>query len=239
MAGDMLIWDGGLCVTADDNAWVGGHCKITLVDSTGVQTTRKVGSGMCDSIARTDDNRCVYVSCSGDRCIYKLSQDHAVLKFASLTFRPRGLVCLHPNTLLVCGGACGVFIVTGRGGQKVELPVHFKRAFDVAVNENGDICITDPLQHKVFTFDYKYKHLGTYSMTSGHDIFPYCVTSNGDNFVISDNNVIHVIDRDCDHLATHTIANDNPALPSRLDMSSSNSLWIKFSDGRICVYGLI
>ncbi|KAL5015093.1 hypothetical protein ScPMuIL_009363 [Solemya velum] len=244
VAGDLSVWDGGLCVVGEDLAWVGGLGSVSTVDTAG-RVTRTV-SGVCGSenlcsrIVRGDDGE-VYVGSFDDSKISRVSADGAVSTFSKLTFRPCGLTQLSSGRLLVCGGKGGLYTVTGRGVQRVELGVDVKWAADVSVNSKGDVAVADSGGRKVCILDGQYKHVGTYSPTKSEPFRPYSLTSDGENFVICDwsNRTIDTIDRRGVCLSVYPTADDCREKPLRVDMLPSNCVWVKFVGGHVCVYDQI
>ncbi|KAL5017755.1 hypothetical protein ScPMuIL_005166 [Solemya velum] len=243
VAGDMYVWNGGLCVAGEDLAWVGERGSVSTVDTAG-RVTRTV-SGVCGSeslcnyIVRGDDGE-VYVG-STDRKISRVSADGAVSTFSKLTFSPRGLTQLSSGRLLVCGGEEGLYTVTGRGVQGVELGVDVKCAADVSVNSKGDVAVADWIGEKVCILDGQYKHVGTYSPTKSRSFHPLSLTSDGENFVICDwyNRTIDTIDRRGVCLSVYPTTDDCRSTPYRVDMLPSNCVWVKFGGGHVCVYDQI
>ncbi|KAL5020610.1 hypothetical protein ScPMuIL_002303 [Solemya velum] len=244
VAGDGSVWGGGLCVVGEDLAWVGGWGSVSTVDMAG-RVTRTV-SGVCRSeswcgrIVRGDDGE-LYVGSYDDRKISRVSADGAVSTFSSLTFRPHGLTQLSSGRLLVCGGEGGLYTVTGRGVQGVELGVDVKRAVDVSVNSKGDVAVADWDGGKVCILDGQYKHVGTYSPTKSEPFGPSSLTSDGENFVICDwkNSTIDTIDRRGVCLSVYPTTDDCRLAPRRVDMLPSNCVWVKFDGGHVCVYDQI
>lgn len=235
------MWEGGLCATTGDKAWVGGRGSITAVDEAGDHTTRKkVGRGWCEGIARADD--ALFVTWCGGRKIYKLSSDGTVTQFSSLTFSPWGLKHLHAGCLLVCGGD-GLYTVTEQKEERIPLDVNFKLAIDVEVNNNGDIAVADYHEGHVFIFDSKYKLVASYGgeEQSPSPFRPRAVTTDGMNFVVSDpdNHNIHVVDKDGACLTVYQTTRDCQESPFRIDMAPSKCLWVKFDGGTICVYDIV
>ncbi|KAL5013869.1 hypothetical protein ScPMuIL_008139 [Solemya velum] len=242
VAGDESVWGGGLCVVGEDLAWVGGEGSVSTVDTAG-RVTRTV-SGVCESvcsyIVRGDDGE-VYVGSYDDCKISRVSADGAVSTFSKLTFCPRGLTQLSSGRLLVCGGYKGLYTVTGRGVQRVELGVDVKCAMDVSVNSKGDVAVADWNGGKVCILDGQYKHVGTYSPTKSEPFRPSSLTSDGENFVICDwyNNTIDTIDRRGVCLSVYPTTGDCQEEPLRVDMLPSNCVWVRFNDGHVCVYDQI
>ncbi|KAL5013940.1 hypothetical protein ScPMuIL_008210 [Solemya velum] len=190
VAGDGTVWCGGLCVEGEDLACVGGLGSLRSVDMTGrVKRTVQVGGSKSwyGHIARGDDGE-LFVASEVDHNISRVSADGAVSTFSSLTFPPCGLTQLSSGRLLVCGGTEGLYTVTGRGVQVVELDVDVKCAADVSVNSKGDVAVADSDGEKVCILDGQYKHVGTYSPTKSGPIRPVSLTSDGENFVICDGN---------------------------------------------------
>ncbi|KAL5006899.1 hypothetical protein ScPMuIL_015705 [Solemya velum] len=229
VAGGRSVWGGGLCVVGEDLAWVGGKGSVSTVD--------KAGAGHED--LRGDDGE-VYVG-SGDRKISRVSADGAVSTFSKLTFCPQGLTQLSSGRLLVCGGEGGLYTVTGRGVQGVELGVDVKYAADVSVNSKGDVAVADSHGGKVCILDGQYKHVGTYSPTKSEPFCPGSLTSDGENFVICDynNRTIDTIDRRGVCLSVYPTTDDCWEEPYYVDMLPSNCVWVKFGGGHVCVYDQI
>ncbi|KAL5019226.1 hypothetical protein ScPMuIL_004948 [Solemya velum] len=242
VAGDLSVWGGGLCVAGGDLAWVGGRGSVRTIDTAG-RVTRRV-SGVCGSeslcrrIVRGDDGEVFVVS--DDRKISRVSADGAVSTFSKLTFRPWGLTQLSSGRLLVCGRG-GLYTVTGRGVQGVELGVDVKCAWDVSVNSKGDVAVADSGGRKVCILDGQYKHVGTYSPTKSEPFRPLSLTSDGENFVICDinNNTIDTIDRRGVCLSVYPTTDDCRERPWDVDMLPSNCVWVKFAGGHVCVYDQI
>ncbi|KAL5005559.1 hypothetical protein ScPMuIL_019015 [Solemya velum] len=243
VAGDGSVWGGGLCVVGEDLAWVGGKGSVRTVDTAG-RVTRTVSGvcgskSVCGSIVRGDGGE-VYVG-SEDGKISRVSADGAVSTFSKLTVSPRGLTQLSSGRLLVCGGYEGLYTVTGRGVQRVELGVDVKWAADVSVNSKGDVAVADCDGGKVCILDGQYKHVGTYSPTKSEPFRPRSLTSDGENFVICDsyNRTIDTIDRRGVCLSIYPTADDCRSTPCRVDMLPSNCVWVKFEGGHVCVYDQI
>ncbi|KAL5014781.1 hypothetical protein ScPMuIL_009051 [Solemya velum] len=244
VAGDESVWIGGLCVVGEDLAYVGGKGSVSTVDMAG-RVTRTV-SGVCGSeswcgrIVRGDDGE-VFVGSYHDRKISRVSADGAVSTFSSLTFSPQGLTQLSSGRLLLCGGEEGLYTVTGRGVQGVELGVDVKWAKDVSVNSKGDVAVADWDGGKVCILDGQYKHVGTYSPTKSEPFQPFSLTSDGENFVICDynNRTIDTIDRRGVCLSVYLTTDDCQEKPLHLDMLPSNCVWVKFDGGHVCVYDQI
>ncbi|KAL5015091.1 hypothetical protein ScPMuIL_009361 [Solemya velum] len=244
VAGGESVWGGGLCVVGEDLAWVGGWGSVRTIDTAG-RVTRTVSGvcrseSLCNSIVRGDGGE-VYVGSYGDRKISRVSADGAVSTFSKLTFRPYGLTQLSSGRLLVCGGKGGLYTVTGRGVQGVELGVDVEYARDVSVNSKGDVAVADDDGGKVCILDGQYKHVGTYSPTKSRPFYPNSLTSDGENFVICDENnrTIDTIDRRGVCLSVYTTTDDCRERPWRVDMLPSNCVWVKFDGGHVCVYDQI
>ncbi|KAL5015600.1 hypothetical protein ScPMuIL_007316 [Solemya velum] len=189
---------------------------------------RVVCGGGRPSVVRGDDGE-VYVGSYRDRKISRVSADGAVSTFSKLTFYPRGLTQLSSGRLLVCGGEGGLYTVTGRGVQGVELGVDVKDAVDVSVNSKGDVAVADYDGRKVCILDGQYKHVGTYSPTKSGPFRPSSLTSDGENFVICDctNRTIDTIDRRGVCLSVYPTTGDCQETPRRVDMLPSNCVWVK------------
>ncbi|KAL5015153.1 hypothetical protein ScPMuIL_009423 [Solemya velum] len=242
--GDYTVWDGGLCVVGEDLAWVGGRGSVRTIDTAG-RITRTVSGvcrsgSWCGSIVRGDDGE-VYVGSYLDCKISRVSADGAVSTFSKLTFSPRGLTQLSSGRLLVCGGYEGLYTVTGRGVQGVELGVDVKWAMGVSVNSKGDVAVADWDGRKVCILDGQYKHVGTYSPTKSEPFCPESLTSDGENFVICDrvNRTIDTVDRRGVCLSVYPTADDCREKPWRVDMLPSNCVWVRFAGGHVCVYDQI
>ncbi|KAL5017748.1 hypothetical protein ScPMuIL_005169 [Solemya velum] len=153
----------------------------------------------------------------------------------------QGLTQLSSDRLLVCGGEEGLYTVTGRGVQGVELGVDVQYAEDVSVNSKGDVAVADWIGRKVCILDGQYKHVGTYSPTKSGPFRPSSLTSDGENFVICDwnNNTIDTIDRRGVCLSVYPTTDDCRSMPRRVDMLPSNCVWVKFDGGHVCVYDQI
>ncbi|KAL5008016.1 hypothetical protein ScPMuIL_013597 [Solemya velum] len=243
VAGYGSVWGGGLCVVGEDLACVGGLGSVRTIDTAG-RVTRTVSGvcrseSVCNSIVRGDDGE-VYVGSSEDRKISRVSADGAVSTFSKLTFSPDGLTQLSSGRLLVCGKG-GLYTITGRGVQRVELGVDVKRARDVSVNSKGDVAVADCNGGKVCILDGQYKHVGTYSPTKSAPFCPYSLTSDGENFVICDryNMTIDTIDRRGVCLSVYPTTDDCREWPCRVDMLPSNCVWVRFDGGHVCVYDQI
>ncbi|KAL5013941.1 hypothetical protein ScPMuIL_008211 [Solemya velum] len=240
VAGDRFVWGGGLCVVGEDLACVGGRGSVRTVDMAG-RVTRTV-SGVCESrcgrIVRGDDGE-VFVGSYGDRKISRVSADGAVSTFSSLTFSPHGLTQLSSGRQLVCGEG-GLYIVSGRGVQRVKLGVDVKYARDVSVNSKGDVAVADWFGGKVCILDGQYKHVGTYSPIDGA-----ILSSQSDigrrEFVICDrdNRTIDTIDRRGVCLSVYPTADDCREWPLYVDVLPSNCVWVLFDGGHVCVYDQI
>ncbi|KAL5015115.1 hypothetical protein ScPMuIL_009385 [Solemya velum] len=244
VAGGESVWGGGLCVAGGDLAWVGGQGSVRTIDTAG-RVTRTVSGvcgseSRCDRIVRGDDGE-VYVGSYLDGKISRVSADGAVSTFSKLTFRPDGLAQLSSGRLLVCGGWEGLYTVTGRGVQGVELGVDVKYAVDVSVNSKGDVAVADYYGGKVCILDGQYKHVGTYSPTKSGPFYPESLTSDGENFVICDcyNRTIDTIDRRGVCLSVYPTTDDCRSSPYRVDMLPSNCVWVRFGGGHVCVYDQI
>ncbi|KAL5011215.1 hypothetical protein ScPMuIL_011702 [Solemya velum] len=243
VAGDWNVWAGGLCVAGEDLAWVGGRGSVHTVDTAG-RVTRTV-SGVCGSksgcnnIVRGDDGE-VYVGSYDDSKISRVSADGAVSTFSKLTFCPEGLTQLSSGRLLVCGRG-GLYTVTGRRVQGVELGVDVEWAADVSVNSKGDVAVADYNGGKVCILDGQYKHVGTYSPTKSAPFGPVSLTSDGENFVICNcnNSTIDTIDRRGVCLSVYSTADDCQEKPYYVDMLPSNCVWVRFYGGHVCVYDQI
>ncbi|KAL5009856.1 hypothetical protein ScPMuIL_012161 [Solemya velum] len=250
VSGGRSVWVGGLCVVDDDTAWVGGHGVVTQVRVTGGQTVgvcKIEGVGDGESwcfLTKTDDG--MYVASRDERKVYRLSEDGHLSFFSSLTFHPFGLTPLSPGCVLVCGGSEGLYEVTGRGAQRVDLGGSVERAWDVAVNSDGDIAVVDFDGRRVCIFTREYKLVHTYSPTDksptdkSAPFKPSGVTCDGDNFVISDwSGAIHVLDRRGVCLVVHRTADDCVEGPHRVAMSPSGRLWARFWGGTVCIYDMV
>ncbi|KAL5009689.1 hypothetical protein ScPMuIL_011994 [Solemya velum] len=243
--GDGYVWWGGLCVVDDDTAWVGGEGVVTQVRVTGGQTVRVCKTvRVCDGesrsyLTRTDDG--MYVSSNGERKVYRVSEDGQLSLLSSLTFRPVGLTPLSPGCVLVCGGSKGLYEVTGRGAQRVDLGGSVESPCDVAVNSDGDIAVVDFDGGRVCIFTREYKLVHTYSPTDMSAPFrPSGVTCDGDNLVISDwHGAIHVLDRRGVCLVVHRTAGDCVEGPGCVAMSPSGRLWAMFWGGTVCIYDMV
>ncbi|KAL5013864.1 hypothetical protein ScPMuIL_008134 [Solemya velum] len=229
VAGDRSVWGGGLCVVGEELACVGGKGSVRTVDMTG-RVTRMRG-----------DDGDVFVGSNDDRKISRVSADGAVSTFSSLTFYPYRLTQLSSGRLLVCGGEEGLYTVTGRGVQGVELGVDVKYARDVSVNSKGDVAVADYDGGKVCILDGQYKHVGTYSPTKSEPFCPGSLTSDGENFVICDHNnrTIDTVDRRGVCLSVYHTTDDCRGEPCHVDMLPSNCVWVRFGGGHVYVYNQI
>jgi len=234
----------GVCATADDKCWFTDYFSkdIKLVDVTGTEYRRVTLGVRCISITSSD--RSMYVTCD-DRSIRKISTDHKVTDVkTSLSFDPLGLTFVPvTGELLVCGGTDGMFLLTDSGVQSTLTDVKFQYAYDIAVNNNGDICVTD--ENTVFIFNADKRHVGTYD---GHEtsiqnkMDPWGVTCDSrGNFIVVDNknNMLHVINRDGDNVLIYDTGKDCKEQPRFADISPSGQLWVSFVGKKICVYDMI
>ncbi|KAL5006146.1 hypothetical protein ScPMuIL_017304 [Solemya velum] len=221
-----------ICVTADDTVWTCGRGKIHIRSGTGKHyKSISTGSGVGLFWGITTDGIRIFVS-REDGCIYKIV-DQTLSRYSSnLSFTPRGLTYI-PGTggLMVCGGKSGLFRVRDVGVQRVNLDLNIGSAWDCAVNDNGDICVSDDDQKKVFIFDKNYRHVATYRDTLSYTFWPRGVTSDaGGNFIVTDsgNHIVHIVSRDGVVVIEFETKKDCPEPPWSVDVSQSGKIFVMF-----------
>lgn len=233
-------FNGGICVTTGDMAWVGlSDGSMSEIDREGTRTrTVKLSKTWCSGITRTDDGW--LVAGFNDRKIYRVSLECRVSTWATTNFRPEGLTAVSKDIVLVCGGDAGLFSVTEQSERLVDL---CRDIYDVATNKRGDVAVTSRNGHRVLIMDREYTHLGCYK-GQPHTTKPFRprgVTSDGNVFIVcdSDNHRLHFIDRCGVCLFVYKTARHCPGKePWRVDMMPGSRLWVKFGGGSICVYDL-
>lgn len=236
-----------ICVVTGDTAWVGVRGgKLSKVDRTGTltRTVNVTNTGnRCSGITKMDDGWLVAVH--EDRKIYYLSRECHLSTWAKTTFVPWGMTAVSTDRVLVCGNTAGLYIVTRRGEQQVDLGVKFERIVCVATNKHGDVAVSDYDRHQVVIMDAQYKHLCCY-----RGVTPYTetstvegITSDGDRFIVCDpyNHRLHFIDRNGICLSVYNTTRDCPVeRPWKAHMTPDSRLWVKFEDGKsVCVYDIV
>ncbi|KAL5019656.1 hypothetical protein ScPMuIL_002548 [Solemya velum] len=225
-----------LCVIPDDMFVVCGGSNIRFIKTTDgsiIKTVSVGGENMCFGVTADKLNSCSYVTCE-DKHVYKVTKDKTT-KFVYLGFHPVNLTRLSSGNLLVCGGGEGLFSVEEGKVRKLELGVKFGYICSVAVNVDGDICVTDPGLNKVFVFDEDLGHLGTYS--GDLDFLPHGVTCDigqrnkiSTDFIIADRggHSLLIINRGGVCRKTYSTESDCARQPWAVDMSPSGQLYVGF-----------
>lgn len=200
-----------MCPADDEHVWVvwqwGPH--IQLVDKDGkVKETIDVGCKV-DDICTNNDT--LIVSSHEGKCIKIVGKNHEIIKTINTNKVPRGVFPVSSKELVVCcvenlhhrnGDTSSLLRVNIDSGAVQELPCgdHLIQPWRVAVNVNGDICVSDRNKGCVLIFDIEGNLKASYSgpdTSTRHPFAPHaiCCDRYGQIFVVDyTNHTVHVLD---------------------------------------------
>ncbi|XP_045174721.2 uncharacterized protein LOC123536016 [Mercenaria mercenaria] len=200
-----------MCPESDDQVWVCWQWgpKIHLVNKEGnVEKTIDVGCKV-DDMCRSNGN--LVVSSHEKKCIKIFDSNHEVVKTINTEKVPRGVYLKSNNELVLC---CVQNLHHRNGDQSSLLKLgvedgsitdfgcteHLIQPWRVAVNINGDMCVSDRNKGAVIVFDKEGNLKATYSgpdNTTRHPFAPHaiCCDQFGQIFVVDyTNHTVHVLD---------------------------------------------
>ncbi|KAK3582875.1 hypothetical protein CHS0354_012487 [Potamilus streckersoni] len=154
-----------ICTTTDGKAWLacGWKPDIYLFDAHGRKfKTRRVGRDV-DYIAMDTDGN-AYVSCRDEHSVKRFDKNFK-RRMATMSIKyPRGIACTRDCRLVVCVVTSPTYFDYNPSHENVVLkfgpdgeetgqtnnPLHFyKYPIRVAVNANGDLCVSDNVMRQV------------------------------------------------------------------------------------------
>lgn len=200
-----------MCPADDDHIWVvwqwGPHIQLVDKDGT-VKKTVDIGCKV-DDICTNNDT--LIVSCHDSKCIKVLDRNHEIIQTINFDKVPRGVYPVSKKELVVCcvqnlhhrnGDTSSLLRVNVDSGSVQELPCgeHLIQPWRVAVNVNGDICVSDRNKGCVLIFDIEGNLKHSYSgpeTSTRHPFAPHaiCCDRYGQIFVVDyTNHTVHVLD---------------------------------------------
>lgn len=200
-----------MCPESDDKVWVCWQWgpKIHLVDKEGnVEKTIDAGCKV-DDICRNNGN--LVVSSHEGKCIKIFDSNHELVKSVEIEKVPRGVYFSTENELVLCcvqnlhyrNGDKSSILKVNIGDSEVkdlDCSEDLVQPWRVAVNINGDICVSDRNKGAVLIFDNDGKLKATYSgpeLSTRHPFSPHaiCCDRFGQIFTVDyTNHTVHVLD---------------------------------------------
>ncbi|KAK3591310.1 hypothetical protein CHS0354_004363 [Potamilus streckersoni] len=202
-----------LCPVSESEAWVVWQCgpQIHMVDKDG-QLKKTVDTGCkVDDISVDFDGNLV-LSCYETKYLKRLNENYEVKQIIQLEFIPRGFRFTSWDEIVVCcvqnihhqnGDICRLVKINVENDRVVSEfgdPTHFIQPWRIAVNINGDICVSDRNKGTVSIFDPRGKLKATYcgpADNTRHAFAPHalCCDSFGQIFIVDySNHTVHVLD---------------------------------------------
>ncbi|KAL3873040.1 hypothetical protein ACJMK2_036202 [Sinanodonta woodiana] len=202
-----------LCPVSETEAWVVWHCgpQVHMVDKDGkLKKTVDTGCKVDDISVDFDGN--LVISCFETKCLKRLNENYEVKQIIQLEFVPRGFRFTSWDEIVVCcvqnihhqnGDFCRLVKINVENDSVVSEigdPTHFIQPWRIAVNINGDICVSDRNKGTVSIFDPSGKLKATYcgpAVNTRHPFAPHalCCDSFGQIFVVDySNHAVHVLD---------------------------------------------
>ena len=200
-----------MCPADDELVWVVWQWGpgIQLVDKEGtVKETVDVGCKVDDICTHNDT---LIVSSHESKSIKILDKNHEIIQTINTEKVPRGVYPVSSKELIVCcvenlhhrkGDTSSLLRVNINSGTVQELPCseHLIQPWRVAVNVNGDICVSDRNKGCVLIFDIEGNLKASYSgpdTSTRHPFAPHaiCCDRYGQIFVVDyTNHTVHVLD---------------------------------------------
>ena len=204
-----------MCSAGHDEAWVVWQWgpNIYCIDKGGdVIKTIKAGCKVDDIC--TDLNGNLVISSHDARCIKILDDDYQVRQTINLEKVPRGVEFLSKDELVVClvqnmhyknGDQSSVMHISQDNSSQTQVcnSDTLMQPWRIAVNINGDICVSDRNKGSVMIFDCEGNLKCSYSgpdMSLRHAFAPHgiCCDQYGQIFVVDhSNHTVHVLDPLC------------------------------------------
>ncbi|KAL3873039.1 hypothetical protein ACJMK2_036201 [Sinanodonta woodiana] len=202
-----------LCPVSESEAWVVWHWgpQIHLVNKDGeLKKTVDTGCKVDDISVDFDGN--LVLSCFETKCLKRLDENYEVKQVIQLELVPRGFRFTSLDEIVVCcvqnihhrnGDTCSLLKINAENDNVVSEigdPTQFIQPWRIAININGDICVSDRNKGTVSIFDPRGKLKTTYCGPKDgtrHAFAPHalCCDSFGQIFVVDySNHTVHVLD---------------------------------------------